>query len=792
MANINYTTTGNASDAERAVQRLQARFERLEDRLRLSAAHSRRNSREAAGGFERSAAALRRYVAQYFTINSAIIGARRLFQKFIEDHERLLSLQNKIGDTLPAAEVRVQNQGRFTDEEFADVRRNTEQVAKDVPIAPVLQAFRAQEELTSQGFDTRDIKTGEALRAVRNLQLSTNQFGNDAVDVKQLIRSLATALRNQPDRDRDAPLTAKDIENFEPKFVALFESTPAQFQDLIPFARIESVLGTRGFDLETQLGSFIAALEGLGSGDVAATGLQQTSAFLQRSATQPIQKQLKKRGIEIDTSGFDLIGEDFPTALENLGQTLDKLVKSASNEETGLQQRAEALTILFGARNQAAVTTLIPLAGRIRELRDRVSDSLDNPALIQQRREAFNQSTFGRQQRTTIQRDIGAREGLRQSGDLSRDELQAIFDRTFQILKSADDTQASLFLSSIRLVNSHLEAFNFQNPAEALRDQIQSLERDAAGQNALSPTLAAFGGAGTADRVLNALQQSLRETRNIPVDQQVEFRLPESITTEVVREASRRVALEDLTPKFNRGEQTVQETAQFKLATRALETAAAGSRVVFNNPGNPFEERILKEIRELIGDDGNSVEAPESPVPTAAVDDSDRQILDELITSLEQIDAELEQNLKAIERKFSPPLKNTATQPASEVAPPVATPAPVTVIQKTTDIIRDTAETLSGSAPPATATDESAPQLPSVDVPRQEVPLPTQTPAAPVEESPDQSVGSAAVEQQTGTLVAALDSQTDLLSQIVDRLSPVPDRSREREDVIAQPRRAVT
>ncbi|GAB5444384.1 MAG: hypothetical protein Fues2KO_47330 [Fuerstiella sp.] len=457
MANIDYTIAGNAQSAERAVDQLRARFDRLEQRLKNQSRFTRQNNRDAVSGFQRQAQALQTLVLRWGTIGAATASARAIFQKFIQDYERLQQLRTEVAETIPEVEIRTRNQGRFDDAEFERFRENVNRVAIEIPVTPVVDAFRASEELTSQGFKREDILSGDALAAFRELQVASNQFGSDATDSKEIIKALSTSVRNREGRDPTAELTAEDVREFTQTFIPLFEKRPIQLQDAIPLARVQNILEQRGLDNEEQFAAFTVALESLGSGDVAATGLQQTTAFLQSAATKSKQNELKNAGVNLDTTGFDLIGESFTDALQNLGQQLEGLSE---------EQQVSARQALFGARAQGPALALINAAERIRAVRKELQGS--DPGIVQERIANFQQSSFADRQRTDLNLQVANRRGLAQQDDLTSEDVQKLLNTVAEDLDQQGKSSAGLRLSLARLALSAAQKVSRINPQEQL------------------------------------------------------------------------------------------------------------------------------------------------------------------------------------------------------------------------------------------------------------------------------------------------------------------------------------
>lgn len=419
MGNIDYKITGSASDAEREVDKLRAQFEKLEDKIRNTARHSKRGSDESNQGLRGQIATVGKLALSYVSVQSGIRLATKLLTTMAEEQRRLNDLRNEVVETLPEAELKLRNQGRLDEEQFRRVEESVNREAIEIPVSPVLQAVRTSEELLSQGFKTSDVESGAALEAFRELQVVSNQFGRDAQDPKELVKSLATALRNA--EGGTGNLGPEGIREFTRDFVSLFEASPIQLADAIPFARIKAILSERGQDDTSQLAAFTALLEKSGSGDVAATQLQQATGFLARASSSAITSRLEKQGLDLDPTEFDLIGEDadIVVALRNLNRQLDALSES---------DQVEARNILFGGtKGQVGISNLAASVDRIEEARKTISEA-DADELVGTRLRNFDQSTFARSRRAEIDREIKGRQVAGDEADLTIGEVGDILD----------------------------------------------------------------------------------------------------------------------------------------------------------------------------------------------------------------------------------------------------------------------------------------------------------------------------------------------------------------------------
>lgn len=423
MGNVKYTIVGNADDAAKAVDKLRSQFDKLEQKLRDQAKYSRQ-SKAAGNDYANSQiASLKNMVLGIASVQTAWNLATAALKAYADNNQRLQDNRQAVASSARETEIKLINQGSLSPEETARTMQNIDAASQAIPVGTVHDSKRMTEEMFSQGFDRQEVINGEALKKFLALKAATNQFGEGAMDSKELVKSIAMSLRNTEGRDPGAAITAQEIEKFGRAFHSLFLTQSIQLQDAIPFARIQSVLTARGIDEKTQLAAFSVAVDALGA-ERGATGLQQATAFLGAAGSAATKAKLEKLGINIDTESFDLIGEDLVEALRNLNQELGTLDP---------RQAADAREALFGKEAQAAVMTLATKTGDIEESRRKIGaadGAAYDPAVTQ-----YRISDQARAVEIAQRKEIGSTTGLKSQQNMTFEDVQAIIDATYERLK---------------------------------------------------------------------------------------------------------------------------------------------------------------------------------------------------------------------------------------------------------------------------------------------------------------------------------------------------------------------
>lgn len=766
MANVNYTIAGNATSAERAVDRLRARFDRLEQRMAQASRRSRTNSRRQIGGLQQVGRQLGQLALQWGSVSTAINLAQGVFRKFLADFEKIQQLRQQISETLPVVELRVAQQGELNESEINRLRRSIEEQFRRRPVQLPIDAYRTSEELISQGFNREQVLSGDALREFQDLQVVTNQFGAERTDPKEIVKSLATAIRNgrrEDGLDPDVGLRAQDIANFRRDFVALFAARPIQLQDAIPFARIRATLNARGIsNVDEQLAAFTVALERQGSADEAATGLKQTTAFLRRTATRTLQNALKKKGLNLDTEGFDLIGEDLDDALESLANQLGTL---SPREQT------EALNTIFGTRAQSAALNLINSVEDIRAAREEILRARQDDSIEANRIQLFDQSIFRRNQLARGVQDFSVFRGLQSERGFREADADAVLNTLRERLEQAGDRQALRELSSRefieemtrvieggRTARERLEflgeqsAFSLEDLFDATSDGPTPQERIKAGLERILREIEAEADVQAQDRDGDvSTKVTFRNEENPPFGGPLPT-IPAGATTDDLGDAVLQVARlpgQDFTADLSAAENLVRQAIESGVTEVKFDGEPSEQlRLLLRELQNPVPaDEQLGIRREPLRQDQGSVQQPSGVITP----DQLEVLAPDLQTSLDNASRRVEAAAVAI-----------ATLPPADNVP----------------------EPQEGTRVPETSVNVTTPAV-SLDTPELVVQSDTSgSPAMPA--LPETKDPTAAIREQTGEFTASNAAILSVLNSIDGRLAPQNTIRRNQSRVVRQ------
>lgn len=340
---------------------------------------------------------------------TAVELVRRTVAAAVQENLRLSQSIDEIVNKARDAELKLQVQAGQTPAQF---ERQIPQIRKallQTPSTDFFGAIEIQKQLVSSGFRQKDIKSGDALQTVLDLQAATNQFGRDIGDPKEAVKSVAQFLKAQ---GFDRP-TASQIRATGGRLTTLFEGSDIQFPDLSDLAGEASVLRERNVSQIEQLAAF-STLRDVKDSPEAATGLRQVVSRMATFANAPA-KVNALRDIGLKPKDVDLVGEEFVPALKRLNAAL---------EGVGDVQQNLVLNKLFGEKGETAAAILL---GSLPTIEKRVALQKD-PVAFERNLALFQRSRFARNQRFKIREQFALRDRDLEGGAISFDELRQIGD----------------------------------------------------------------------------------------------------------------------------------------------------------------------------------------------------------------------------------------------------------------------------------------------------------------------------------------------------------------------------
>ncbi len=426
MADLEFKFGGDAKAAEAEITRLDKRIDKLTANLKHSGKTSRTVTDESRKGWRSFAADLEKTAIKAAGVNLVFKGISASIRGAMAENTRFGRQLQEVADKAQQEELKLQIQGGFTPAVLEKQLPNIQKALLKTPSASYTEGLQLQTQLASSGFKAEDVKSGAALQATLDLKAATNEFGEQMGDVKESIGSLSQFLKGMG----IAEPTAEQIRKSGGKLTQVFEPSQIQFSDLKNLAPIAAGLKSLNIDETTQFAAFSAMVDTAG-GENAATYLKQTASGL-RSASFNKQGQEGLDALKLKGEDIDLIGEDFPTALERLKGALSKV-----DERT----QSKALSDIFGERVAPNVQTFMTLIGTIRER----MKSMEGNA-FERNIGTFQESVFARRQRQNLRRTFAQRDAANENGGLTFDELREAGDRRIAELQNETDAKGRFAL----------------------------------------------------------------------------------------------------------------------------------------------------------------------------------------------------------------------------------------------------------------------------------------------------------------------------------------------------------
>lgn len=323
----------------------------------------------------------------------------------------------------------------LSDEQRADIEEGI--VAQGVQYGYSPQrSIEAARELYSQGV-TVDQLTG-ALDAV--FQFARGQDRELSTD---LVKSLVTQTRAN-----DPAMLASSFKEAAQSFFGAFLKEPLQPQDLEAFARANVGLAAAGVDQQTQLAINSLTLKITSSAEQAAT-LSKLLAVRMQAPNDEAARAMESAGLSV--TDVDLVGEDIQTALDRMGQAMERLPE---------EQRVPFVRDIFGSEYAGQFRTLIERRNQLPQTVESVrAGSHLLPTAVEQ--------MMGTAQARTQTVEAEAERGRAESGSSAAEVVRSVIAAQQERLGIAgfnrwmEDTTLSLnqFDSSGKEIQSAVEQF---------------------------------------------------------------------------------------------------------------------------------------------------------------------------------------------------------------------------------------------------------------------------------------------------------------------------------------------
>ncbi|MBI1348798.1 hypothetical protein GC163_21200 [bacterium] len=420
---------GNSTDAERAIAQLEARYDKLEAKLKNMRRTSRQAAVEAKQNTESQIESLSALASKYVGVAAAtgivLSGVRSIANAQLQANRNLDAFASKYRESAVKFEV----QTGLTGEAGKEARGAVVQALKQTPVTDLNTGIGLQQQLASSGFKPEEIKSGEALGTVLDLAAATNLVGKDMGDPKQAVKALSMTLKGFG----KAQPSAADIREFGGTLTELFDTSDIQFNDLKFLAGKGSTLKNFGVDLKTSTAAYASLVDVMG-GEKAATGL---AGFINRTSTA---NNIKER---VDAlQGIGLTPED--VTMTQGGKSFFDVAGTLRTKLKGLPEakRNEFLSKMYG--EEAAPAASFMLSDEGFGLIEKRRKELEQPDIFERNLKTFQESPFARNQRLKIDQE---------SAQMKRVEMQSMtWGEAYQAGATSTDT-ARLGMDKVPMTN---------------------------------------------------------------------------------------------------------------------------------------------------------------------------------------------------------------------------------------------------------------------------------------------------------------------------------------------------
>lgn len=400
MADVVFTMTSDEKDVQAALQRLTRGMTKLREENRRLRDESKRGSNESMGALSAQGMKVLQLAGAYLSLGATIGSVVR----GLKDMDNAVSATlNRVRD----AEAKLQIQAGIGKGDFDKQLPVIRAAIEKTPAADAVEALAIQQQLVSSGFKQEDIDSGRLLSEVLQFRAATGQFDQPGTQQVQAISQFLKAQGKE--------LSSESVRELSQQFTALFKNTDVQLVDLSQIAKASANLTSSGLSQQQQLAA-LSTVRDIASGEEAATALRNIVTRLSTAGADK-RKSAALGELGLKPEDVDLIGEDFPAALNRLAEGVKRVREAGGNVKIPLKQ-------LFEEQGLAFAESLID---RREEFVKRIQVAEESPA-FEQNVEIFRSTGAAAQRRTESQRVFAERGiGLRQQ-DVTTEDVRAAID----------------------------------------------------------------------------------------------------------------------------------------------------------------------------------------------------------------------------------------------------------------------------------------------------------------------------------------------------------------------------
>ncbi|MBW3538765.1 MAG: phage tail tape measure protein [Planctomycetes bacterium] len=360
-------------------------------------------------------------------IAAGYLGVQAIVSKVRQENERFNQSLEGTVTKLIEAQLRLQIQSGQTPAQFEQQLPKLQQVIEQTPVTDLAGGLALQQQAVSSGFEEKDVAEGKVLDVLLQMNAANATFGKAEVN-KEDVKGAAAFLKAQ-----GKAADAEGLRSVAIDVTELFAKTSLELADLKSLARQQSVFTNAGLSQETSLSAFSLLKDELGDASTAATGQRQVVSRLQTAGGEK-EKVKALKSIGLRPEDVDLVGEDFPTALEKLKAAL-----------AGVDKESKSLVLkkVFGEEGMAAANILL---GKTDVLRERTAQLgvADEDSAFARGVETFRGHRVAARQRTEIRRQVSELEVDKQRGEVTTEDVMAAIDEAAAAAKARGEGGAGV------------------------------------------------------------------------------------------------------------------------------------------------------------------------------------------------------------------------------------------------------------------------------------------------------------------------------------------------------------
>lgn len=327
---------GNAADAERAIVKLEQKYDKLEGRMKGMSRTSRKTTGGMVAGFVKAQLSV-----------AALTGALRSALQF---QMQMRQEAEATAIALDRSARKFQIQAGLSNLESAVAQKRVGEIAAQTGYSQSA-LNRIATQATSVGFQGDLLKKGGLVEGIVAFAQATKQLKGDEVDVEALVSGIQQEVQSGGKK-----LTSRNAMGVLLRVQGLFTKTPLEAADLPEFSKARKVAAAPAINMseETFLSAAAIMKQSMNAAE-ASTGFKNVMLRLsapEKAAQKEMNRVLGRIGM--NREDVDLVGEDLPEALRRLQKGVSNLPAEeqmpALKQFFGQKVAVAGLALMQGAR----------------------------------------------------------------------------------------------------------------------------------------------------------------------------------------------------------------------------------------------------------------------------------------------------------------------------------------------------------------------------------------------------------------------------------------------------------